>query len=1783
MDTKQRFGIRKLSVGVCSVLLSTLFLTFTDNNIVKATTEDSNGEPQASVVESSGTEQQVPQKQIATQNNGSENTMQEGSEKNSEASSSLCIENDKNNAKASITTDSQNKVKTTAVSKKQTQKEGQPVPVKPHADEEETVDKTSDDKKQSAVKQPTSDEEKQTEVETTTLKLDKVSASKFDAKMLAESKVTENLTPEPIGPATNAGTASFEITQRVASNVQLYGSEKSTYNGQPVSFNPTNTEEKKNFGFHNVEGLTIPNLTSADFEWIDGEGNSIDAPTNVGTYYLQLNKAGQDAFADANKNYSFVDKNGKSTITGRITYNIDPAELVVGITGSADKVFDNQDAKITQEQIDNGDIKLVWGDSNTEPTGLGKFTLTPDDHEVVTADGKPALHANAGKDDNGQVIKGTPYEVRLTPAALEKIKKLTGANNYAISQSTKSGEYFIYAHKVKMTLSGNQTTTYGIYLPFDKTAYQLELTNWVGAAPAPKFRFNSNGKFLNNGVPTGIMWRDGYLYVKGFGPSGLPTNVGSYKVKIAQSLIDAFQKRYPDYHFESTAEVSAESDKGVQRDGTKSYDQNIVEAKHNRASYVIQPAETTVTINNAQHVRYGESTAIKYGDGGYTLTITAPQKPEGAPTVDEKAPIYQNQVTLSTGDLKFVTTPGNVGKYEVKLSKQGLKKLADLTGSSNYYWTQAASARANFFVDQMPVNITVGGTDEVTYGSSEWQNVIKNNLSGYTLTVKTDAGSTLTYEAKVGDLVFNQTPGNVGTYNVELSADGLKNIANALGTNYAYPQAAIDVKSHGTLTVNPGKVTVTLTGNTDGKTYDAKQTLASGLDLSKYSIGQVIVYSADGTKQTVSLNAGDLQIVGNATDVGSYDVELSDAGKDRIKNLTGNNGDNYTWTFNSTAKYTISAATAKANLDGFNEKVYDGTPVTTAQVNSNGQILVHFTYPGSTEQSTYQLQDDDYTWNTGAAPTNVGTYTITLNKANILQHLQTEINKQAGVGQDNKSNVTISADDLSGQATFTIKAQPISNVVISGNEQSKTYNGDAASLDVNGLTISADGTISDKPLVDTGITVSDFDWYDADGNLLKDANGHNYAPVNVGDYEARLKSSALETLQNANKNYSFDAANATIKYKIKPATATATLGKEGSRDYDAKTTSVADVLSKLGWTDSGFVKNQTLKLTDLTASDYAWFTKNADGTFTAMTGDPINAGTYYLKLKDSLEAKLKAENPNYNLTINGEFTYTINPVSGTATLSGSASKIYDGKDISLDDLNSPDGDIEVKFTFPGSTVADTYKLHAGDYTIENNSAKADDYTVSLSTDGLARLQAAIDNYAGAGNVTLAAKDLSSNASFTIKQKNLTVTLDKKLNTTPGKTYDGQTATIDDNDAQFTAAGLVEGQTLNVANLTPSDYEWVDKDGKKLDKVPTDAGTYYIALTQAGVNQLQKDNPNYKVSESGQFAYVIAKAEAKVEINGSYEGTSTEINPDDFLPTLTLGNNPGTKVNGLTSSDYQFVDDQSNPISVPTESGHYHVALTPQIIQKLQKDNPNYKIPGSNIAPFTLDATLTIVFQDTDENNKQVGDAITKIGVDGSTIDNLGLNIPAGYELAKDETLPSDYTFGKDLKQSVFVKLAHIKKTVEHTDPIPEDSKTPTGKPINGAHENDLNKTITRTINVTDPSGKKTSTAQDAKIYRNAVVDEVTGKVTYGAWSTGNWGPFTTPTIDGYTPTIASVATKPVTYGTDPESVDITYTPNAQTTNIIYKDEDVKPLRLTKLTVRPMKLLMFIQQFQQVGS
>ena len=122
--------------------------------------------------------------------------------------------------------------------------------------------------------------------------------------------------------------------------------------------------------------------------------------------------------------------------------------------------------------------------------------------------------------------------------------------------------------------------------------------------------------------------------------------------------------------------------------------------------------------------------------------------------------------------------------------------------------------------------------------------------------------------------------------------------------------------------------------------------------------------------------------------------------------------------------------------------------------------------------------------------------------------------------------------------------------------------------------------------------------------------------------------------------------------------------------------------------------------------------------------------------------------------------------------------------------------------------------------------------------------------------------------------------------------------------------MVNGEVLNTANLTNADYQWVDANGK-LIAAPTNAGTYYIALNKSGLERLQSNNPNYVVSESGQFKYVISPAEVKVTITGSQESTEAEIDGVNFRVNVPSGI---TIPKGMT---YQFASG-----TTPDESGVY---------------------------------------------------------------------------------------------------------------------------------------------------------------------------------------------------------------------------------------------------------------------
>lgn len=224
------------------------------------------------------------------------------------------------------------------------------------------------------------------------------------------------------------------------------------------------------------------------------------------------------------------------------------------------------------------------------------------------------------------------------------------------------------------------------------------------------------------------------------------------------------------------------------------------------------------------------------------------------------------------------------------------------------------------------------------------------------------------------------------------------------------------------------------------------------------------------------------------------------------------------------------------------------------------------------------------------------------------------------------------------------------------------------------------------------------------------------------------------------------------------------------------------------------------------------------------------------------------------------------------------------------------------------------------------------------------MQSIIDQIAGTGNVTINGD--TGSAMFTINKKDLTVTLGNKTGTNPGKTYDGQAAMIDPNDGSFIANGLISGETLNTANIPASDYQWVDENGHPLTTAPKDAGTYYIELNAAGLKKLQDNNPNYNITESGMFKYVISPAEVDVTIGGNQESTSTEIDNSQFNTSSATGI---TIPEGLT---YQFAN------GIPSESGTYDVNLTPESLQRLKDANKNYSLKITSNAKFTLDATLT---------------------------------------------------------------------------------------------------------------------------------------------------------------------------------------------------------------------------------
>ena len=202
-----------------------------------------------------------------------------------------------------------------------------------------------------------------------------------------------------------------------------------------------------------------------------------------------------------------------------------------------------------------------------------------------------------------------------------------------------------------------------------------------------------------------------------------------------------------------------------------------------------------------------------------------------------------------------------------------------------------------------------------------------------------------------------------------------------------------------------------------------------------------------------------------------------------------------------------------------------------------------------------------------------------------------------------------------------------------------------------------------------------------------------------------------------------------------------------------------------------------------------------------------------------------------------------------------------------------------------------------------------------------------------------------------------------------------------------------------------------------------------------------------------------------------------------------------------------------------------------------------KVPDVNVIYTANNQSSSYYFVDDMNSGAQVGETIPISGKTNQTI-HLNVSVPEHYALANGQTLPTSYTFRAKGNLPITIHLVHATRPATNYD---------------GAN---LNHHVGRTIIVTTPNGKTTTTNQGVDFTRTGTYDEVTGKITYTPWNktTDTLASYDINQVPGYTSQVDGKSRKTVTEVTvTPDSptnqqVQVTYTANDQTSSYKFVDD-----------------------------
>ena len=394
--------------------------------------------------------------------------------------------------------------------------------------------------------------------------------------------------------------------------------------------------------------------------------------------------------------------------------------------------------------------------------------------------------------------------------------------------------------------------------------------------------------------------------------------------------------------------------------------------------------------------------------------------------------------------------------------------------------------------------------------------------------------------------------------------------------------------------------------------------------------------------------------------------------------------------------------------------------------------------------------------------------------------------------------------------------------------------------------------------------------------------------------------------------------------------------------------------------------------------------------------------------------------------------------------------------------------------------------------------------------------------------------------------NITYTANSQTSTLVYQTEDGT-------PVHTTTVNGHTGQTVKVSNEVPVGWHIVNGEvPSEITFGPDGAPKTVVTISHshATVTPDTPKTPSDKLPDNPDKSYPAGVSHD--DLNKTVTGTIKVTMPDGQIKTVV-------KTAKLTRT--ADVDEVTGKVTYSDWTTGKWSAYTAPSVPGYTANYPY--IAGQLVNGETEDQTIEITYtansQTTHINYVDIqGKLVHTTTVNGQTSQTVDVpsEVPTGWKLVDGQTVPSEVTFGPDGHADTSVKIEHRHVTVTPDKPQTNGTKLPDNstQSFHGVEASDLNKTVTRTIKVTTPDGQTNTIKQTVKLTRNATVDEVTGDVNYGDWSTGKWDVYTVPTVKGYTATRTEVAAIPVNDRTADQTINVTYTPNAQKLSVKFVDD-----------------------------